>query len=352
MQFDGQRILITGGTGSLGQRLVHRLLSGEQGVPAQVTVFSRDEAKQHHMRLSYLQQPSATDDTIYKASGQTLRFIIGDVRDYPSVARAVANVDIVFHAAALKQVPTCEYFPMEATKTNVGGVANLVRAITETNTSIRKVIGVSTDKACQPLTVMGMTKALQERVLIQANLMAANTSFLCVRYGNVIASRGSVVPLFLEQIRKRVPVTITVKEMTRFLISLDQAVDALFAATSSGFPGEIYVPKIPSARIVDLARALAGETPIDLVYTGIRSSEKLHEVLISGEEATRSVERHGYFVIRPDLPELLGDRPVNAALQGDYSSGVNPMGLSELRDFLRFKELHSPTTDGIYSGED
>ena len=227
---EGKRILVTGGTGSLGQTLVKRLLAGELGKPARVTVFSRDEAKQHYMRLDYLHRKTATDDVIYQNSQDLLNFRIGDVRDYPALLAAMRDADVVFHAAALKQVPSCEYFPFEAVQTNVFGAQNVVRAIRENRLSVETVVGISTDKACKPINVMGMTKALQERILIEANLDCADTNFVCVRYGNVIASRGSIVPLFVELIRKNKPVTVTLEEMTRFLLSLNKAVDTVFAA--------------------------------------------------------------------------------------------------------------------------
>ena len=199
---EGKRILVTGGTGSLGKTLVKRILSGELGNPAKVTVFSRDEAKQHFMRLEFLSPKVTTDDIIYKNSQNVLNFRIGDVRDYSALLSAMRETEIVFHAAALKQVPSCEYFPFEAVMTNIFGANNVVKAIKENNLAVEKVIGISTDKACKPINVMGMTKALQERILIEANRDWAETSFTCVRYGNVIASRGSIVPLFVEQVQK------------------------------------------------------------------------------------------------------------------------------------------------------
>src|SRR5207237_6459268 len=180
----------------------------------------------------------------------------------------------VFNAAALKQVPSCEYFPFEAVLTNIYGAANIVRAVRENALHVEKVIGISTDKACKPINVMGMTKALQERVLIEANRDCPDTSFTCVRYGNVIASRGSIVPLFVEQIRQNQPVTVTLAEMTRFLLSLDRAVDTVLAAISTGNRGETYVPKVPAAKITDVAKALLGEKGLPIIFTGIPPSEK------------------------------------------------------------------------------
>src|SRR5918993_1375178 len=237
--FEGRRILITGGTGSLGKVLIRRLLAGEMGLPAKVIVFSRDEAKQHFMRVEYQNDsPAPTDEIIYHNFERLLEFRIGDVREFSSLAAALRDADFVINASALKQVPTCEYFPFEAVRTNIGGAENIVRAIQEHRIPIDTVVGVSTDKACKPVNTMGMTKAIQERIFIQANMRCPGTRFVCVRYGNVLASRGSVIPLFHEQIRRGGPVTITTMEMTRFLLSLDDAVDTIFAAVSSGHPGD------------------------------------------------------------------------------------------------------------------
>jgi UDP-glucose 4-epimerase len=317
---EGKRILITGGTGSLGKALVRRLLTGEMGRPAKIIVFSRDEAKQHEMRLEYLQRWAATDEIIYQNSKELLTFRIGDIRDASSLSRTVREADVVFNAAAMKQVPTCEYFPFEAVQTNIVGAQNLVRVIRDNETPPELVVGVSTDKACKPINVMGMTKAVQERILVQANLECPRTRFVCVRYGNVIASRGSVVPLFLDQIREGGPVTVTLKEMTRFLLSLDQAVDTIFAAVESALPGETYVPKVASARVADIAEVMINERNIRVVYTGIRPGEKIHEVLVSEEECYRTIERKGYLVICPILPELRRAPLEQLALNREYSS--------------------------------
>jgi UDP-glucose 4-epimerase len=209
MMFNNKTILITGGTGSLGKILIQRLLSGELGTPKKIIVLSRDEAKQHEMRISYLNGKAHTEEVIYNNFRRILEFRIGDVRDFHSVSSALRNVDFVFNAAALKQVPSCEYFPYEAVKTNITGPENIVRAIREFQLPIDTVVGISTDKACKPVNVMGMTKAIQERIFINANLNCPQTRFICVRYGNVLASRGSVIPLFHEQILSGCPVTIT-----------------------------------------------------------------------------------------------------------------------------------------------
>ena len=201
MMFDGKRILVTGGTGSMGKTFVKRVLSGEHGTPEKVIVFSRDEGKQHYMRLDYLHKKVCTDEVVYNNFKNVLEFRIGDVRDYGSVCSAVKDVDIVINAAALKQVPACEYFPTQAVMTNCLGAANIVRAISENDYNVETVVGISTDKAAKPVNVMGMTKAVQERIFTSANVLNKKTKFVCVRYGNVLASRGSVIPLFHEQIR-------------------------------------------------------------------------------------------------------------------------------------------------------
>ena len=328
-------VVVTGGTGSLGKVLVRRLLSGELGQPRKIIVFSRDEAKQHAMRVEYLHQRAATDEVIYRNFEQLLDFRIGDVRDVHSIGAVMRDADVVFNAAALKQVPTCEYFPFEAVQTNVGGPENIVRAIREHHLPVQTVVGVSTDKACKPVNVMGMTKAIQERVFIRANLDCPDTRFICVRYGNVLASRGSVIPLFHEQIRNGGPVTITTAEMTRFLLSLNQAVDIIFAALRQANRGETYIPRVPSARITDVAEVLIGERPIKTVITGIRPGEKVHEVLVSEEEAHRTVARGDYYVILPILPELRGAAQETTALGHEYSSADTLMSRPEVKTLLQ-----------------
>jgi UDP-glucose 4-epimerase len=195
-----------------------------------------------------------------------------------------------------------------------------VRAVRENAGSVETVVGVSTDKACKPINVMGMTKALQERIFLEANLQCPDTRFICVRYGNVISSRGSVVPLFLDQIQRGGPVTITLAEMTRVLLTLDHAVDTIFAAVRSGRRGETYVPRVPSARVVDIALTLMNGKEIPIVYTGIRPGEKIHEILVSEEECYRTSERGGYYVIHSILPELTPEPPAKQVLDGAFSS--------------------------------
>lgn len=305
-----KRVLITGGTGSLGKVLARRLLSNEMGCLKKLIIFSRDETKQHDMRREFADYSSA------------LEFRIGDIRDYHSVARALSNVEVVFNAAAFKQVPTCEYFPYEAVQTNIIGAENIVRAICELKLPVQTVVGISTDKACKPVNVMGMTKALQERVFIQANMDCPQTRFVCVRYGNVLASRGSVIPLFQEQVRKGEPLTVTTPEMTRFLLSLDDAVEIVFTALREAFPGEIFIPRIPAARVIDIAAVLAEGSSSRIKVIGIRPGEKVHETLISDEEAYRTVEHGKYYAILPMLAELqnLARKDYTPALSKEYSS--------------------------------
>lgn len=309
------------------------------GDPAKVIIFSRDEAKQHFMRLEYQQKAAATDEIIYRNFQRRLEFRIGDVRDFHSIATAMRDADVVINAAALKQVPTCEYYPFEAVKTNIMGPENIVRAIQELNLPIETVVGVSTDKACKPINAMGMTKALQERVFIQANMLCPGTRFVCVRYGNVLASRGSVIPLFQEQIRTGGPVTITTPDMTRFLLSLDDAVDTIFAAVKDGLPGETYIPQAASALMTNVALALIGERRIDIKFVGVRPGEKTHESLISEEEAYRTVERGKWFAIQPMLPEISQHEPPVNLLPKEYSSADNVMSLEETAWLLRERGL-------------
>ena len=304
MYLDKKRILITGGTGSLGKVLTRRILSGQLGTPQSVVVFSRDEAKQHEMRMEYLNRRSVTEEVMYHNFERTLQFKIGDVRDFHSIAQALTNIDIVFNAAALKQVPACEYFPYEAVRTNIEGAENIVRAIKELRLNIETVVAISTDKACKPTNVMGMTKAIQERIFLTANIDCPKTRFVAVRYGNVLASRGSVVPLFLDQIDAGGPITLTDKRMTRFLLTLDQAVDTVFEAMQFAEAGETYIPKIKAALIVDVVAALIGKDRIEVKETGVRPGEKLHEVLVSQEESLRTISRGDYFAIKSILPEV------------------------------------------------
>ena len=339
MILENKRVLITGGTGSLGRVLVRRLLSGEIGHLARLIVFSRDEAKQHEMRMAYQSRRFATDEIIYRNFKKTLEFYIGDVRDFHSIAEAMKEVDVVFNAAALKQVPTCEYFPYEAIKTNVLGPENIVRAISESKLPVKTVVGISTDKACKPVNVMGMTKAIQERIFTSANLSCPHTRFICVRYGNVLASRGSVIPLFLDQIRSGGPLTITTLDMTRFLLTLDRAVDTIFEAVKEALPGQNFIPKVPSAKVVDIADILIGDHSIEKKLIGIRPGEKTHEILISEEECHRTLEREDYYVVEPILPEVRFGREEPVGIAKEYSSADRVMDKRTLETFLEALNL-------------
>jgi len=347
MIFDNKAILVTGGTGSMGKTFVRRVLSGELGTPRKVIVFSRDEAKQHDMRMSYLHKLVATDEVIYRNFMSVLEFRIGDVRSYTDVCSAVKGTDIVVNAAALKQVPACEYFPTQAVLTNCMGASNIVRAIRENDYSVDAVIGISTDKACKPINVMGMTKSIQERIITTANILNPDTRFICVRYGNVLASRGSVIPLFIDQIRNGGPLTVTIPEMTRFLLSLDQAVDTVFEALKEAEPGETYIPRAPSATVMNIARALKGDRSIKIEVTGIRPGEKMHEILVSEEEANHCVERGDYFAILSMLPELSNNKKQQPnALPREYSSEDAVLDLDGTIELLKNHRLMVEDVDG------
>lgn len=337
---EGKTIVVTGGTGSMGKTIVRRMLSGEKGTPQKIIVMSRDEAKQHDMRMSYLHKLVATDEVIYRNFMNVLEFRIGDVRNYADVCSAIKGANIVINAAALKQVPACEYFPVQALMTNCMGAANIVRAIEENGYPVNTVVAISTDKACKPINVMGMTKSLQERIIITANILNPKTRFICVRYGNVLASRGSVIPLFHEQIKNGGPVTITVPEMTRFLLSLNQAVDTVFAALKEAKRGETYVPNASATSIVNIAQALIGDRPIKIKNTGIRPGEKIHEIMVSEEEAHHCVKRGNYYAILPMLPELLdAKKPVERALKKEFSSADTVLNLQQTIALLKKHKL-------------
>jgi FlaA1/EpsC-like NDP-sugar epimerase len=344
---DGKRVLVTGGTGSLGQTLVRRLLSAEIGTPAKIIVFSRDEAKQYAMRAAWRHAGKATDDVYYANFDQLIEFQIGDVRDYASVERAVRRSDVVFHAAAMKQVPTCEYFPGQAVATNVGGAENVVRAV-RINSHVKALAVVSTDKACRPINVMGMTKAIQERIMVEGNLHQEHARLFGVRYGNVLESRGSVIPLFKQQIATGGPLTITLPDMTRFLLSLNSAVDTIFTAFRDAGRGEIFVPKVPSARIADIAELLIGDRDVEMIETGIRPGEKRHEILVSEDEAYRTSELGDHYVIKPQLPEF-GGFASGGALDGEFSSADAVVTGQELVDLIAQATFVDPAMGQIVS---
>ena len=281
MNWNEKVVLVTGGTGSFGKKFIEIML--EENPPAKLIVFSRDEQKQHEMRQTGYDHPN-------------LRYFIGDVRDYQRLRRAFEGVDFVVHAAALKQVPACEYNPMEAVKTNILGSSNVIDAALDSN--VEKVIALSTDKAVNPINLYGATKLAAEKLFVQSNAYAGGreTRFACVRYGNVVGSRGSVVPVFMRQ-RDAGIVSITDERMTRFWISLEQGVRFVIRCLEQMQGGEVFVPKIPSMKVVDLAKAVAPDAKVNII--GIRPGEKLHEVLISEDEARTVVELDDMYVVQP-----------------------------------------------------
>ena len=281
MNWSEQVVLVTGGTGSFGKKFVEIMLHEYR--PQKLIIFSRDELKQHEMRSSGLDHPS-------------LRYFLGDVRDPQRLDRALAGVTVVVHAAALKQVPACEYNPFEAIQTNITGGKNVIDAAI--NRGVRRICALSTDKAVNPINLYGATKLCAEKMFVQANAYAGaqDTRFSCVRYGNVVGSRGSVVPIFMEQ-RKRGKITLTDARMTRFWITLDQGVRFVIRSLEQMHGGEIFVPKIPSMKLLDMAEAVAPDCQIECI--GIRPGEKLHEVLLSEDEARNAVETDDMFVIKP-----------------------------------------------------
>lgn len=305
----GKRIGITGGTGSLGQSLTKRLLSEHD--PRSIAIFSRDELKQANMK-------SAFNDS-------RIEFRLGDVRDYPSVAAMLTGVDILFNTAALKRVEVCESFPDEAIATNYIGAMNIVRAIRELRLPVSVVINVGSDKGARPLNVYGMTKALQEARLLVANNECPMTRFVGVRYGNVMNSRGSVIPIWNDQLSSNKPITITDPSMTRFLISLDQAVDTLLSALNHARPGEVYVPKLPASKIGDMASLIANGCNTKIVGKGI--GEKMHEILITEEEAERTIYEDGYYVITKEFQK-------SPAMIGEYISRDHLINISELESLF------------------
>jgi UDP-N-acetylglucosamine 4,6-dehydratase len=316
-------VLVTGGTGSFGRKFTDTLL--RQHKPRKLIVFSRDELKQHEMRQMFPEGPHSP-----------MRYFVGDVRDRERLTRAFHDVDVVIHAAAMKQVPACEYNPFEAVQTNIAGAKNVIDAAIDQGVS--RVIAVSTDKAVSPVNLYGATKLVAEKLFVQGNAYAGgrSTKFACTRYGNVVGSRGSVVPLFLQQ-REQGCITITDPEMTRFWITLDQGVQFVTTCAERMHGGEIFVPKIPSMRLVDLADAIADGCERKII--GVRPGEKIHEMLLSADESRHAVEHEDRYVIQPDnhwfeRPPQNGGRPVNEGFS--YASNTNQHWLNgaEFRNLL------------------
>jgi UDP-glucose 4-epimerase len=329
--FDNQVLLITGGTGSFGNAVLRRFL--DSGL-REIRILSRDEKKQDDMRKKY--------------NSPKLKFYIGDVRDPQSVMNAVRGVDHVYHAAALKQVPSCEFHPLEAVKTNVLGTENVLEAAIQCG--VKRVVVLSTDKAVYPINAMGISKAMMEKVAVAKSRSSTRTVINVTRYGNVMASRGSVIPLFIEQIRAGKPITITDPSMTRFMMTLDDAVDLVLYAFEHGQPGEIFVQKAPAATIDVLAKALTalvGKPEHEVCVIGTRHGEKLFEALLSREEMVAAEDLGGYYRVPPDLRDLnygkfVEQGEVKISEATDYNSHntqrLDTAGMQALLMKLRFMQ--------------
>jgi UDP-N-acetylglucosamine 4,6-dehydratase len=315
-------ILITGGTGSFGKKFTEIML--HEFHPKKLIIFSRDELKQHEMRMSGFDHPS-------------LRYFIGDVRDPDRLRRAMHGVDIVVHAAALKQVPACEYNPMEAIMTNVIGARNVIDAALDMG--VKKVMALSTDKAVNPINLYGATKLCAEKLFVQSNAYSGfhGARFSCARYGNVVGSRGSVILVFLEQSRNG-RVTVTDPRMTRFWITLEQGVRFVIRCIEQMHGGEVFVPKIPSMNIMDLVKALASDCGVE--YIGIRPGEKLHEVLISEDEARHTVELDDMYIVQPVHPwwrveNWAGAKPLPDGFRYTSDTNTHWLSVEELRGLIK-----------------
>ncbi len=323
--FQDQKLLITGGTGSFGNAVLNRFLQTDVN---EIRVFSRDEKKQEDMRIKY--------------ANPKLKFYIGDVREYDSVIAAMNGVDYVFHAAALKQVPSCEFYPLEAIRTNALGAENVMNAAMAM--SVKRVVLLSTDKAVYPINAMGMSKALMEKLMVaKSRIVNPGKTVICAtRYGNVMASRGSVIPLFIEQIKEGRPLTVTDPNMTRFMMSMDQAIDLVLYAFENGQPGDIFVRKSPAATIGTLAEALRlifkANNPLKII--GTRHGEKLYETLLTREEMARAEDLGDYYRIVPDTRDLnyglyFTEGRYDISLKEDYNSHNAPkLDLDELIKLL------------------
>ncbi len=319
------KLLITGGTGSFGKALLNKHINNDQF--KEIRIFSRDEKKQDELRKSL--------------NSKKLKFYIGDVRDQSSLEPVVDDVDFIFHAAALKQVPSCEFFPIEAVKTNILGTNNLLSVAKKNN--VKKVVVLSTDKAAYPINAMGMSKALMEKVMIAnaRDLGKSNSTFCGTRYGNVMASRGSVIPLFIEQIKAKKDITITNPEMTRFMMNLDSAVDLVLHAFNKGKNGEIFIQKSPAAKIKTIAQALIElyNSKSKIKYIGIRHGEKMYETLVTQEEMAKAEDQGKYFKISPDDRDLNYDQyfstGVKKSTMDEYNSNnTNLLSVEEMKTLL------------------
>jgi len=320
--FDNSRILITGATGSWGQTLTTLLRKDYK--PKEIIAFSRGELEQVLMQRKF--------------GSEKMKYIIGDVRDYDAVSRAMKGVDYVFHLAALKHVPICEDHPQEAIKTNIDGTTNIVNAAIENG--VKKVIDVSTDKAVEPINLYGMTKSVGEKLIIQANHLAEDTKFVCIRGGNVMGSNGSVIPLFIEQIKKGGPLTLTDRRMTRFFLTLEEAIRLLFRAAEASVGGETFVMNMPSCYVIDLAEVLMEEYgAVDIKETGMRPGEKLDEMLISCHDAPLSYEYDdNYWLTLPaNAKNILQHKYMfyKKLRHPEFSSKTKLMNKKEIRAMLK-----------------
>lgn len=323
--FSGKTLLITGGTGSFGNAVMKRFLNSEI---KEIRIFSRDEKKQDDMRR------------IYKS--EKLKFYIGDVRDVASVKNALHGVDFVFHAAALKQVPSCEFFPLEAVKTNIIGTENVLTASIEMG--VRKVICLSTDKAAYPINAMGISKAMMEKVLVaKSKTVSPEQTLICgTRYGNVMASRGSVIPLFMDQIRNDLPLTVTDPNMTRFIMTLEEAVELVLFAFENAKPGDIFVQKSPSSKVGDIATAIKDlfHAPNEIRVIGTRHGEKLYETLLTKEEYFVAEDLGEFFRIPADVRDLNYDKYFidgnqELSSEKEYNShNTRLLGIEEIKETL------------------
>tara|TARA_B100000579_G_C22834484_1_gene857876 strand:- start:553 stop:1554 length:1002 start_codon:yes stop_codon:yes gene_type:complete len=319
------KLLITGGTGSFGRALLNKHLNSKQF--DEIRVFSRDEKKQDELRKSI--------------NSKKVRFYIGDVRDSSSLEPVIEDIDYIFHAAALKQVPSCEFFPLEAVKTNILGTNNVLVAAKQKN--VKKVVVLSTDKAAYPINAMGMSKALMEKVMIanSRDVESSKSIFCGTRYGNVMASRGSVIPLFIEQIKANKEITITNPEMTRFMMNLDNAVDLVMHAFDNGNNGDIFIQKSPAATIKILAEALIElyNSNSKIKYIGIRHGEKMYETLVTREEMIKSEDQGNYFKISADNRDLNYDQffskgTTASSIQEYNSNNTNLLNIKEMKSLL------------------
>jgi len=322
--FKDKTLLISGGTGSFGRAVLRRFLNSDIG---EIRIFSRDELKQDDMRREY--------------NNDKLKFFIGDVRDYNSLVDAVRGVDFIFHAAALKQVPSCEFFPMQAVNTNVIGTENILNAAI--NEGVKNVVALSTDKAVYPINAMGISKALMERIVVSKGRNSKKTNIVCTRYGNVMASRGSVIPLFIEQVQNKKPITITDPNMTRFMMSLDDAVDLVLFAFEHGNSGDIFVQKSPAATIDTLATTINnllsnGKSSVKVI--GTRHGEKLYETLLTKEEMIRAIDLGNYYRIPADNRDLNYSKFINTGEEvitqsSEYNShNTYRLSENELKDLI------------------